>query len=75
MTSEGESLVPETPPEPPVAVEPGETRFLKWLVFGNEGVRAGWSVALFLVIFLVTSGILQLILLLAGIYPLVGVAA
>ena len=70
MTSEGESLVPETPPEPPVAVEPGETRFLKWLVFGNEGVRAGWSVALFLVIFLVTSGILQLILLLAVAKPL-----
>jgi len=43
-----------TPPVP----EPAETRFLKWLIFGSNGVRVGWSVALFLVLWFVASGIL-----------------
>jgi len=43
--------VPEaTPPAPPRAPEPAETRFLKWVLFGSQGVRVGWSVVLFLVL-------------------------
>ncbi len=43
---------PEPPvfPEPPLFPEPIETRFLKWMIFGADGVRVGWSVALFLVL-------------------------
>jgi uncharacterized protein len=48
---------PGAPPEVaapalPQVPEPGETRFLKWVVFGNHGLRAGWSVTLFLVLVL-----------------------
>ena len=35
--------------------EPTEVRFLKWILFGENGIRVGWSVALFLVLtFLLT---------------------
>lgn len=32
------------------ASEPGETRFLKWMVFGSNGLRVGWSVTIFLLL-------------------------
>ena len=31
--------------------EPAETRFLRWAFLGNNGIRAGWSIAIFLVLF------------------------
>lgn len=34
----------------PIPNEPAETRFLKWIIFGENGIRVGWSVALFLVL-------------------------
>jgi hypothetical protein len=46
----------QVPPAAPP--EPAETRFLKWLIFGSRGVRVGWSVTLFLVLFFIASGIL-----------------
>jgi hypothetical protein len=52
------------PPSTPVvsppasAPEPAETRFLKWIVFGSKGLRVGWSVALFAVLFFLISSIL-----------------
>jgi hypothetical protein len=38
------------PPPPPgrFSSEPAETRFLKWILFGDQGIRVGWSVSLFL---------------------------
>ena len=54
-----DSPSPIIPPVPPAApLEPAETRFLKWLIFGSRGVRVGWSVALFLTLFFIASGIL-----------------
>ena len=62
MNPENEIAAPDLPlptPAPPAAPpEPAETRFLKWLVFGSRGVRVGWSVALFLTLFFIVSGIL-----------------
>jgi hypothetical protein len=40
-------VLPSTPPKPP-PLEPAEGHFLKWTFFGGQGLRAGWSVALFL---------------------------
>ena len=40
-------LQTETSTIPPVH-EPAETRFLKWMIFGRDGLRVGWSAALFL---------------------------
>lgn len=34
----------------PISPEPAETRFLKWMIFGSQGVRTGWMVALFIVL-------------------------
>ena len=42
-------LQTETSTVPPVS-EPAETRFLKWMVLGPDGLRVGWSVTLFLVL-------------------------
>jgi uncharacterized protein len=47
-----------TSPQPAPPSEPAETRFLKWAIFGSQGVRAGWLVALFLVLFFLISAIL-----------------
>lgn len=41
-------LVTERPT--PATQEPAETRFLKWLIFGPDGTRVGWSVTLFLLL-------------------------
>jgi hypothetical protein len=48
-------------PHTPAASEPAETRFLKWTIFGGNGLRVGWSVALFVVLVFFFSGILELI--------------
>jgi len=45
---------------PPLPVEPAETRFLKWALFSNQGLRAGWSVAIFLVLTLILMGVLRI---------------
>jgi membrane protease YdiL (CAAX protease family) len=37
--------------------EPAETRLLKWAFLGDSGIRAGWSVAIFLAIFIFTTAI------------------
>jgi hypothetical protein len=55
-------------PHPPVPIEqtptalqptpePAETRFLKAILFGPNGVRAGWSVLLFFVLFFIFAAI------------------
>jgi membrane protease YdiL (CAAX protease family) len=44
----------------PVSVEkdPGETRALRWVFLGSEGLRAGWSVLAFVILFaLFASGV------------------
>jgi uncharacterized protein len=48
-------------PASSAAPEPAETRFLKWALFGRQGLRVGWSVALFLVLFIVSIGILAIL--------------
>lgn len=59
MKPEDEFPVPPTIPESEVSpgVQPkptplghGETRFLKWVLIGDHGLRSGWSVAIFLVL-------------------------
>jgi hypothetical protein len=53
--------VPENPQPLPLGQifpEPAETRFLKWLILGADGVRVGWSVALFLVLTFLCMAIL-----------------
>ena len=49
-------------PSSPVQIppEPAETRFLKWALLGGEGLRVGWSVALFLTLVLLFWLILSL---------------
>ena len=74
MTPEGEVPDPqtnqdacvdlETPPAQPAdsaSLEPAETRFLKWALFGSRGLRVGWSVTLFLVLFFLFVAILSLV--------------
>jgi len=62
MDTEHELAAPGEPApavtQPPKSPEPAETRALKWLIFGSNGVRVGWSAALFFLLFFVTSGIL-----------------
>jgi len=42
-------VLPETTiPVLPQPSEPAETRFLKWMVFGSNDLRVGWSVTIFL---------------------------
>ena len=69
MNPENEIATAELPlptPIPPAAPpEPAETRFLKWLIFGSRGVRVGWSVALFLTLLFIASGILGAIFFIA----------
>jgi len=67
MTQQTEIPSVELPmPVPPTAPpEPAETRLLKWLIFGSRGIRVGWSVALFLVLFFIASGILGAIFFMA----------
>jgi membrane protease YdiL (CAAX protease family) len=69
MTLEGEVPDPQTdsssgidnhviytpPPAPP---EPAETRLLKSILFGSQGVRVGWSVLLFLLLTFFIAAIL-----------------
>ncbi len=50
--------------------EPPETRFLKWILFGSLGLRAGWSAALFIVVFFFASGIVTLVAEIAVARPL-----
>ena len=60
---EAAANAPENRPETtgqmlPQASEPAETRFLKWMVFGSKGLRAGWSVTIFLLSTLLFMGVL-----------------
>ncbi|WP_263357171.1 CPBP family intramembrane glutamic endopeptidase [Acidicapsa ligni] len=66
MTPQDEFQALQTPPEPPpipqfaqaaASPEPAETRFLKWVVLGENGLRVGWSVALFLVLAFLGMGL------------------
>lgn len=41
---------PEPAPAIPAAKQPMETRILLWILLGPQGLRAGWSVALFAVL-------------------------
>ena len=43
------------PSESAARTEPAETRALKWLLFGPQGVRVGWSAVLFLVLTLLAT--------------------
>ena len=44
-------------PEQANPPEPAETRFLRWAVLGGDGIRAGWSFAIFLVLFLIFTSL------------------
>jgi membrane protease YdiL (CAAX protease family) len=55
MNTEDELVAAPLPVQPPAPPEPAETRFLKWVIFGGQGVRVGWSIALFLVIMFIAS--------------------
>jgi hypothetical protein len=74
MTPEGEVPDPQTnqdarvdlettvaQPANPPSPEPAETRFLKWVLFGSQGIRVGWSVALFLLLFFLVAAVLSLV--------------
>jgi membrane protease YdiL (CAAX protease family) len=55
----------ETPPAPelaPIAPEPWETRILLKILLGPQGLRAGWSVLLFVLLLFVVSGIAGFVL-------------
>jgi len=39
-----------------LAPEPWETRAIKWVLLGNQGLRAGWSVVLFVVLLVLIAG-------------------
>ncbi|MDR3773087.1 MAG: CPBP family glutamic-type intramembrane protease [Terracidiphilus sp.] len=39
-----------SPVPPPAAPEPVETRILLWILLGPQGLRAGWSVLLFMIV-------------------------
>lgn len=59
-------IQPELAPPPPTAQpEPAETRFLKAILFGEHGVRAGWMVVLFLVLTVMVAGLTGLLTTLA----------
>ena len=61
METEKRISQPETPPaEAILTPEPPKYRGLRWAVMGDQGLRAGWSVALFIVLtllFLRTLGL------------------
>ena len=68
--SQTSSDVPISTSFAPVSSEPAETRVLMWIVFGSQGIRAGWSVACFLFLTFFFSGILELVVVLAVAKPL-----
>jgi len=41
------------PQLPAIAQDPWETRAVRWLFMGNQGLRAGWSVASFIILMIV----------------------
>ncbi len=45
----------------PERPEPAETRFLKWMVIGPRGLRAGWLAIGFLIVYFIASGVYTLI--------------
>jgi hypothetical protein len=45
-----ETHIPPTPI--PDAPDPWETRALRWVFLGSQGLRSGWSVAIFIVLFI-----------------------
>ena len=49
------------PPPPPLPPEPAETRFLKSILFGDDGLRAGWSIAVFLILTIIFTGVLAVL--------------
>jgi hypothetical protein len=59
-----ESPLAQTAPEiPPAAIstavqtQPAETRALLWVLLGKQGLRAGWSVLMFVAVLLICMGI------------------
>ncbi len=52
------SSVPVAPPEPPIAqfsVPPGPS-FMQWVLIGDQGLRAGWSILVFVILLGVIGG-------------------
>jgi hypothetical protein len=47
---------------PPPEQQPPETRALLWILLGPNGLRAGWSVLLFFILFIIVSGFVSLVL-------------
>ena len=47
---------------PPPEQQPPETRALLWILLGPNGLRAGWSVLLFFILFILVSGFASLVL-------------
>lgn len=70
MSPEGQIPSPELPDAFETPREPAETRFLRWVLFGGHGLRAGWSVALFLLVFFFTSAVFGAIVVLVFAQPL-----
>jgi hypothetical protein len=52
VSAPGDTFPPALPSvaQPSVSPEPAEAHFLKWAFFSGQGLRAGWSAALFLVL-------------------------
>lgn len=44
-----------TPPGPPMPPEPDDYRGLRWVFFGEAGLRAGWSIAIFAALLILFS--------------------
>src|SRR5580698_8203183 len=42
---------------PPPEQQPAETRALLWILLGPTGLRAGWSIVAFLIVFFISAGI------------------
>jgi len=69
MNSDGEFSATPITPQFQTPGEPPETRFLKWVLFGSQGIRVGWSAAMFVVVFFLASGIVTLIAEIAIVRP------
>jgi hypothetical protein len=60
VVSMNDSIVAAQPAPPPLPVPPPdapETRFLKAILFGPNGTRVGWSIAMYFVLVLILAGV------------------
>lgn len=60
MTAADELVTPPEPPAPPFSVPPGPS-FMQRCFIGDQGLRAGWSVLVFIVLLSVIGGVIGIL--------------